>query len=350
MLKAQFVKRLMIFNEAGGTSRGVLHTKPSWFIKIENQTGAVGIGECSIIPGLSIDDKPLLEETISHVCEKINDYAFNYHKSLIDFPALQFALETALLGLEKQHPFELFEGDFAKGLKPVVINGLIWMGQADEMLKRIEAKLEQGFSCLKLKVGAIDFEQELSLLRHIRKRYSADTLELRVDANGAFSPKEALQKLDVLARFGLHSIEQPIKAGQHDFMSHLCRNTPLPIALDEELIGIRGMENKIDLLTTIQPQYIILKPSLLGGLAAADEWIDLAESAGIDWWATSALEANIGLNAIAQWVAVKNNPLRQGLGTGQVFSNNLKSPLYLIGEQLFYNPLVKWENPFDESR
>ncbi len=348
MLTASFQKRLMVFNEAGGTSRGVLHSKPSWFIRVKDENGSIGIGECSIIPGLSIDDSPKLERRIEEVCENINSYVDNYHSSLHEYPAIRFALETAFLGLKRQHPFNLIDSAFVNGEKPIVINGLIWMGQADKMLKRIDAKLEQGFSCLKLKVGAIDFESELSLLNHIRKRYSIDDLELRVDANGAFSSQDAAGKLDVLAQYGIHSIEQPIKAGQPEAMYELCRRTPLSIALDEELIGVNDIESKRVLLKSIQPQYIILKPSLLGGLKASDEWIDLAEIANIGWWATSALEANVGLNAIAQWVAAKNNPMRQGLGTGQVFSNNIESPLYLKGEELYYNPLAKWGNPFEE--
>ncbi|WP_439184802.1 o-succinylbenzoate synthase [Carboxylicivirga taeanensis] len=348
MMKAWLKKQNMMFKEAGGTSRGILTSKPSWFIKVQDADGAVGIGECSIIPGLSIDDTPELENKIKQVCQNINDYVTNYHSTLKDFPALRFALETAFMGIEQGHPFELSQGEFCKGNQPIIINGLIWMGNANTMLSRIEEKLQSGFSCLKLKVGAIDFARELELLKFIRERYSENELELRVDANGAFSPGEALSKLDALAKFKLHSIEQPIKAGQHEAMYQLCRQTPLAIALDEELIGLHSTQAKAALINDIQPQYIILKPSLVGGLKAADEWITVAEDNNIQWWATSALEANVGLNAIAHWVATKDNPLRQGLGTGQVFSNNVLSPLYLKGEGLYYDPNKCWDTIFND--
>lgn len=347
MLTATYKKQELVFKEAGGTSRGVLNTKPSWFIKIQNNQGIFGIGECSIIPGLSMDDRPDLDEIIADVCININDYVLDYHQQLKDVPALRFAVETAMKGLEMEHPYELYPSQFMNGTEPIVINGLIWMGEAETMLKRIDEKLQQGFSCLKLKVGAIDFNEELSLLRHIRNRYSEKDLELRLDANGAFAPEEALFKLKALSSFKIHSIEQPIKAGQYEDMYQLCRKTPIPIALDEELIGVNDMSAKEELLRVITPQYIILKPSLLGGVMASDEWISIADELNIDWWATSALEANIGLNTIAQWVATKYSSLRQGLGTGQVFTNNLRSPLYLKGQELYYDLHGEWENPFE---
>ncbi|MBR8535239.1 o-succinylbenzoate synthase [Carboxylicivirga sediminis] len=349
MLTATYKKQELVFKEAGGTSRGVLETKPSWFIKIENNQGIFGIGECSIIPGLSMDDSLELDVIIADVCTNINDYVQDYHQHLKDVPALRFAIETALKGLQVKHPYELYPSQFTSGNEPIVINGLIWMGEAETMLKRIEEKLKQGFSCLKLKVGAIDFNEELRLLRHIRNRYSEKDLELRLDANGAFSPVEALSKLEALSSFKIHSIEQPIEAGQYEDMFQLCRKTTIPIALDEELIGVNDMSAKAELLRLIMPQYIILKPSLLGGVMASDEWISIADELNIGWWATSALEANIGLNAIAQWVATKNSSLRQGLGTGQVFTNNLRSPLYLKGQELYYNPHGNWENPFEAN-
>jgi len=349
MLRATYIKHHLKFNQASGTSRGVLFTKPSWFIKIENSNGKNGIGECSIIPNLSIDDKPDLEAKLKEVCQNINTYAIDLHESLIEYPSIRFALEMALEGLKNDSPYLLFPSKFTSGEQPIIINGLIWMGDADEMLLRIEEKLNQGFSCLKLKIGAIDINQELGILQHIRNRFSSQVLELRVDANGAFMPNEALAKLDALSAFDIHSIEQPIKPGQIEEMYQLCRKTPFPIALDEELIGVNSIHEKDDLLSSIQPQFIILKPSLIGGWKASEEWIHLAEKNDISWWATSALEANVGLNAIAQWVYLQNNSLKQGLGTGQVFSNNLNSPLYLKGEQLYYNSMVNWENPFDWS-
>ena len=349
MLKAEYVKRILQFNRPGGTSRGVLYTKPCRFIKIEDSAGRTGIGECSIIPNLSRDDRPDLEEKIKEVCLNINTYATTYHTVLIDYPSLRFALETALQGLQNNDPHVLFPSDFTKGKQAVVINGLIWMGTAEAMLQDIDEKLSLGFSCLKLKIGAIDFNEELRLLQHIRKRFSPQTLELRVDANGAFSPDEALGKLEALAAFRLHSIEQPIRAGQWEEMHALCRKTPLAIALDEELISLSRLSDKQSLLNFVQAQYIILKPSLLGGLKASEEWIRLAEESNTGWWATSALESNIGLNAIAQWVYTMNNPLKQGLGTGRVFRNNIASPLKLKGEQLHYNPLAEWQNPFEKK-
>ncbi|WP_430815240.1 o-succinylbenzoate synthase [Carboxylicivirga sp. RSCT41] len=346
MLKASFVKRELIFKEAGGTSRGVLHTKPSWFIKVSDAYGNFGIGECSIIPGLSIDDNSNLERKIKDVCLNIDDYAANLHETLINYPALRFAIEMALLDLSGKKHLQLFNSKFVDGNDSIIINGLIWMGEPDEMLRRINEKLQSGFKCLKLKVGAIDFDKELQLLELIRNKYTADDLEIRVDANGAFAVDEAERKLHDLSRFKIHSIEQPIKAGQINDMRKLCEVSSIPVALDEELIGINEYETKKELLESIRPQYIILKPSLLGGFKASDEWIQLAEELNIEWWATSALEANVGLNAIAQWVYTKNNTLRQGLGTGQVFTNNIDSPLYLSGEKLFYDPHANWANPF----
>ncbi len=347
-MKASFVKHILEFNQPGGTSRGTLYTKPSWFIRIDDKDRS-GIGECSIIPKLSIDDRSDLEEKIEEVCNNIDAYQENFHEKLVDFPALRFALETAFQGLHSEDPYRLFPSEFTEGKDAIVINGLIWMGKADEMLKRIEDKLSKGFSCLKLKVGAINFEDEKQLLRLIRQRFSSDQLELRVDANGAFTKDEALMKLEELAQFNIHSIEQPIKAGQINEMAQLCKITPLPIALDEELIGVHALNEKCELINAIQPQFIILKPSLLGGWKASDEWIQIAEQNNVAWWATSALESNIGLNAIAQWVYLKKSELRQGLGTGQVFSNNIDSPLYLQGEQLCYNPDFQWQNPLELS-
>ncbi|WP_430809287.1 MULTISPECIES: o-succinylbenzoate synthase [unclassified Carboxylicivirga] len=349
MLRASYIKRDLVFKEAGGTSRGVLLTKPSWFIRLENEKGDVGMGECSVIPGLSPDDTAELPEVIHQVCSNINNYCQNYHTTLRAYPALRFALETALKGLTQQSAYALFPSAFIEGKASIPINGLIWMGDHDTMLKRIEAKLRDGFSCLKLKVGAIDFEKELSLLKHIRQHYSRNDLELRVDANGAFAPENALERLEALSAYDIHSIEQPIKAGQWEAMHALCQQSPIPIAFDEELIGISDRADKESLLKDIKPQYIILKPSLIGGFQSADEWIALAQNHQIGWWATSALESNLGLSAIAQWVFQKNNPLRQGLGTGQVFTNNLTSPLFLKGEQLYYQPERMWSNPFSEQ-
>ncbi len=351
MLSADFKKHVFQFKQPGGTSRGVLHTKTSWYIRVwqTNHPGIYGIGECSVLPGLSPDDRPDIEDQLTKVCQAINHEALPVSEGLNAWPAIRFALECALLDLQNGGRKRLFPSAFTKGADSIAINGLIWMGQPEYMLEQIEAKLANGFSCLKMKIGAIDFEQELSILSGIRKRFSPRQLELRVDANGAFQPEEALVKLQRLAAFHIHSIEQPIKAGQWEEMARLCKQTPLPIALDEELIGVVGHSQKEHLLRQIQPQYIILKPSLLGGFQASQEWIDLARQHEVGWWITSALEGNIGLNAIAQWTYLQQNPLPQGLGTGQVFTNNIASPLVLDGERLCYNAHVRWTEPFDSE-
>lgn len=257
---------------------------------------------------------------------------------------MQFGIETALQDLQAQQDQGiLFASDFTTGSQGIMINGLIWMGEKEFMFEQIKTKIETGYRCIKLKIGAISFAEEIGLLKYIRSQFNADDIEIRVDANGAFQPDRALEKLKRLADFDIHSIEQPIKQGQVIQMAQLCAKTPLPIALDEELIGIHTPLEKSKLISTIQPQYIILKPSLVGGLAASEEWIAIAKEQNINWWATSALEANIGLNAISQWVFTKSNPMPQGLGTGQLFTNNIDSPLYLKGDLLYYNPDVTWQ-------
>lgn len=342
MYKASFQLHKLYFKEPGGTSRGVLTSKLSYYLSVwnEDEPGIVGTGECSILPHLSIDDRPDLENKLSEVCGNINDYTVDLHHSLMDWPAVRFALETALIDLHKGGRNILFPSSFTDGLTSIPINGLIWMGNLDEMSRRIEAKLQDGFSCLKLKIGALDTESELSLLRSLRKRFSPETIELRVDANGAFTPTQAKRILEELAKLKIHSIEQPIRAGHEKEMATLCANTPVPIALDEELIGINRPEEKRYLLELIKPQYIILKPSLLGGIKASEEWIKHAKSLGTGWWVTSALEANTGLNAIAQWTATLGNPMPQGLGTGQVFSNNTGSFLVVENGHLHYRQPV----------
>ena len=343
-LKAILKKHTFRFITPGGTSRGVLTTKDSWYIQVVDgaNPNLVGIGECSVLPGLSIDDKPYLEEKLKEVCEKIHSYSENYHESLQDWPAIRFALEVALLDLKNGGTRTVFPSEFVTGKKQIPINGLIWMGDVAYMKEQLAQKLEEGFDCIKIKVGAIDFRQEVNLIQEIRKEFDAGQIEIRVDANGAFSTNEALGKLEVLSRLDIHSIEQPIKAGQWQEMAWLCEETPLPIALDEELIGVNAYRQKEELLSVINPQYIILKPSLLGGFKASEEWIELAGKQDIAWWATSALEGNIGLNAIAQWTAVQDNSMPQGLGTGKVFSNNIDAPLQVKKGHLMYNVNKSW--------
>ena len=336
---ATFEKKTYIFKQPSGTSRGVLTEKHAWFIYLTtpNTKDRIGVGECSIIPGLSPDfiDFTEYENKIQEVCQNIQYYIENQNE-LESFPSMLFGLETALLDLNSDIKGVFFDTYFTRRERGIPINGLIWMGSKENMLQQIEEKLLQGFTCLKMKVGAIDFDQELDILQSIRNRFSPSEIELRVDANGAFSTEEAMSKLDRLSKFHLHSIEQPIKQGQIDKLAELCKNTPLPIALDEELIGIIGIDNKLSLLTEINPQYIILKPSLHGGLKGSTEWINIAEKINIPWWMTSALESNIGLNTIAQFASTFNNLLPQGLGTGGLYVNNEQTHLLVKNGLLFF--------------
>ncbi|HDZ03891.1 hypothetical protein LCGC14_0199350 [marine sediment metagenome] len=340
-MKATIKKYLLNFKNPSGTSRGVLRTKETYFLFLEEE-GEWGIGECGLFRGLSFDDVPEFEEKCTWVSDNIDLGKDELLKQLQNFPSIQFGVEQAFLSLRSQNPFHLFDSSFLNNQEPISINGLVWMGDKEFMHQQIEDKLNDGFSCIKMKIGAIDFNAEIELLSSIRKRYSKNDIELRVDANGAFSPQDALVKLNRLSKLDLHSIEQPIKAGQWDEITRLCQSTPLPIALDEELIGIVDVTKKAELLQTIQPQYIILKPSLVGGFAGSTEWITLAENNKIGWWVTSALESNIGLNAIAQWTAVLNNKMPQGLGTGSLFTNNIDSPLEVLNGGLFYDQSKKW--------
>jgi o-succinylbenzoate synthase len=339
MLEASFEKKTFYFKQPSGTSRGVLTEKHAWFLYLkEISSNRSGIGECSIIPGLSPDfySFETYEEKLKDVCVNIHHYIEHMHE-LEGFPSILFGLETTLLDLNAENKGIFFDTSFTRKERGIPINGLIWMGSKEFMLQQIEEKLIQGFTCLKMKVGAIDFQQEIEILKGIRERFSVNDIELRVDANGAFSVNDALNKLHQLSEFQLHSIEQPIKQGQILEMADLCGKTPLPIALDEELIGVVGVENKLNLLQSISPQFIILKPSLHGGIIGVKEWISIAESLSIPWWITSALESNIGLNAIAQFASNFNNNLPQGLGTGGLYTNNSKSNLRIIQGKLFFS-------------
>ncbi len=338
MLKASLKPYNLIFKTPGGTSRGILTQKTGWFISIweEYLPRSQGIGECSILPGLSPDDKPGLEDKLKEVIENIHTIAFDFQRTLTQWPAIRFAIETALLDLQTGGRRILFPSSFTRGEAGIPINGLIWMGDADTMARQVEEKLMAGFRCLKMKIGAIDFEEEYRLLKELRQRFSEQELELRVDANGAFSPAEAPALLERLAALDIHSIEQPVKAGQWEAMAKLCESSPLPIALDEELIGINEVSEKARLLETIQPQYIILKPSLTGGFFASRQWIDLALKQKTGWWITSALESNIGLSAIAQWTYTLDNPMPQGLGTGELFTNNADASLNIRHGALWF--------------
>jgi len=344
MLKANSIKYVLKFKQPGGTSRGVLYEKNSWFLVLRDTENPeeVGLGECGIIPKLSIDDRPDFEQKLYQVVREVENYSYWLEEGLYDFPAIRFGLETALIDLESKQKRILFPSPFTSGTEGISINGLIWMGSYDFMRKQIIEKIESGFRCIKLKIGAINFEDEVNLLKIIRKDFSPEELELRVDANGAFSTSEALEKLKILSSFGLHSIEQPIKAYHREEMAELCQKTPLPIALDEDLIGETRRENIRTMLQTIQPQYLIIKPGLLGGFKMSELFINEARNLGIGWWVTSALESNIGLNAIAQWTYTLKNGLPQGLGTGKLYTNNVSSPLEISKASLFYNPGNKW--------
>jgi len=339
MYKASLEKYSLDFKQASGTSRGILTHKNSWFIRIwkTDDPQQIGIGEASIIETLSPEWNVGYTHFIESVVANINAYVNvnNEIEGLYNYPSIYFAIEMALLDLKHGGKQLYFPSEFTSSEAPIAINGLIWMGSKDFLLEQINAKITGGFKCIKMKIGAIDFETELAVLHFIRRKYSKDQIELRVDANGAFSPKDAAEKIEQLAEFDLHSIEQPIKQGQIEAMRDLCATTALPIALDEELIGITDYVTKRELLATIKPQYIILKPSLIGGFKGTDEWIEIAESLNIKWWITSALESNIGLNAIAQYTYTKNNALPQGLGTGQLYTNNIPSLLTIEKGELY---------------
>jgi len=341
MINASYKKYILQFKQASGTSRGILKTKETWFLILKSQ-GKQGIGECGLFRGLSGDDRPDYEEKLKWVCNHINKPLEFLLSELIEFPSIQFGLEIALKSIESQNKFDLFPSKFTRSEVSIPINGLVWMGTEAFMKQQIKEKIATGFRCIKMKIGAIDFQQEINLLKSIRKEFTSKDIELRVDANGAFSPLEALEKLKILSELDLHSIEQPIKQGQIKEMTKLCKVTPLPIALDEDLIGVFSVAKKEDLLQTINPQYIILKPSLIGGFKGSNTWIDIANKNQIDWWITSALESNIGLNAIAQYTYTKESDLPQGLGTGSLFTNNFDSPLQVKSGKLQYNNNINW--------
>ena len=350
-LKVTVSERTLHFKQPAGTSRGVYTTRKSWFVHLYDGERE-GVGECAPLPDLSCDARPDYAEVLKKMCEEFCQTGEINYERWRDYPSMLFGLETALLSLRSHlspltshpspltsHPSPLlFDTAFSRGEVGIPINGLVWMGSYEEMLKRMEEKLEKGFRCVKLKIGAIDFEQELDLIKRIRERFSFHEVELRLDANGAFPYEEALYQLELLSQYAIHSIEQPIRQGQWAYMAELCRESPLPIALDEELIGVNDPEMKRHMLNIIKPRYIILKPSLHGGMQGCREWIETARDMGIGSWITSALESNIGLNAIAQFASdVYGDDIRmpQGLGTGQLFTDNIPMPLEIRGDKLF---------------
>ena len=346
-MKITIEERVLHFKQPAGTSRGVYTERKSWFISASDGKN-VGYGECAPLPDLSCDACENYDDILRHFCDEVELTGEIDYEAMRDFPSMLFGLETALLEMRRVGSREcgakglnrglLFDTSFSRGEVGIPINGLIWMGSYDEMLRRMEQKLEQGFRCVKLKIGAIDFEQELDLIRLIRKRFSFHEVELRLDANGAFPYEEALYKLELLSQYAIHSIEQPIRQGQWAYMADLCRESPLPIALDEELIGVNDRNMKSHLLRFIKPAYIVLKPSLHGGMAGCREWIEAARQQDVGSWITSALESNVGLNAIAQFCSdVYGDAIRmpQGLGTGQLFTDNIPMPLEIRGDQLY---------------
>ena len=339
-MKASFKKYRLEFKRPSGTSRGILTTKDSWFLILEEE-GKNGIGECSLIEGLSQDNANQIESILFQLCDALE--ANEELPNLNHWPAVQMGLETAMLSLRSKNPFSLFPSAFTKGEKQIPINGLVWMGDYEFMRAQIDQLLTTGFDCIKLKIGALDFDSELDLLARIRGSYSESDINLRVDANGAFKPDDALEKLKRLSDYQIHSIEQPIAVNQWETMAKLCQDTPLPIALDEELIGHYETSEKHEVLRQINPHYVILKPSLLGGFAHSEQWIDLAEKLGIGWWVTSALESNIGLNAIAQWAYQLKVTIPQGLGTGSLFVNNIDCPLFIEKGCLGMDNSIPWD-------
>jgi o-succinylbenzoate synthase len=341
LIKATYKRYILNFKNPSGTSRGILRTKETWFVILE-ENGKIGIGETGLFRGLSIDDVSNYEEKLDWVCKNINLGLESLLSDVFDFPSIQFGLEQAFLSLQSDSKFELFPSAFTKGNQAISINGLVWMGDQQFMKTQIEEKLKVGFSCIKMKIGAIDFDAEVRLLKSIRKEFSSKEIELRVDANGAFNPENALEKLKTLSDLDIHSIEQPIQQGQLQEMAFLCENSPVPIALDEELIGVFSLDEKKRIIETVNPQFIILKPSLIGGFRGSKEWIDSIESKNSKWWITSALESNVGLSAIAQFTHTLGNGLPQGLGTGSLYTNNFESPLEVKNGTLQYNNSNIW--------
>ncbi len=341
MKHIEISERTLHFKQPAGTSRGVYTTRQSYYLTItdDNCPGIKGVGECATLPDLSCDAVPEYNKILKDICLMVEQTGKIPYDILRPYPSILFGLETAFAQLDANGSTRLYDTPFGRGEEGITINGLVWMGTFEEMYSRLETKLKAGFHCVKLKIGAIDFDKELDLIKHIREAFDKNTIELRVDANGGFTPDNAMERLEALAQYDIHSIEQPIKQHQWKDMARLCKETPLPIALDEELIGVNVKSMKEYLLDSIRPQYIILKPSLHGGMYGCDEWIQLAKERGIGSWITSALESNIGLNAIAHYCAKTYGPsvsMPQGLGTGQLFTDNIDMPLVIDGDKIWY--------------
>ncbi len=343
-MKASYCRYVLKFKQPAGTSRGTLLEKETYFLKLEDEEfpGHYGLGECAVFRGLSMDDVPNYEECLREVCANIGRDEMS---DLSQFPSIKFGLETAIYDFSNGCRRIPFPSDFTEGNAEIPINGLVWMGTKEEMLKRIDDKIKAGFTTIKLKVGAIDYESELELVKHIRKVFPPEVLTIRLDANGGFTAENVMSRLEGFARYGIHSIEQPVKAGQWELMRRVCDESPIDIALDEELIGIVEPQKMGEILEAVKPKYIILKPSLIGGFSGSAEWMRQASFRGVGGWITSALESNVGLNAIAQWTAQMGASMPQGLGTGALFVNNFDSPLVQEGEVLRFNPQKTWNIP-----
>lgn len=343
MYSAGYHKHELQFIKPARTSRGEMQTHTTWYISLTHRaTGKKTTGEAAPLVGLSIDDRPDFEQQLSQYCTWISEDSDLRELDFSAFPSIGFAVECALLQQQHKQDHVLFDTDFIRG-KGIPINGLVWMDNATNMLQQAGEKIDAGFTCVKFKVGALDFDEECRMIEAVRKRYTPFQLEIRLDANGAFKNDEALEQLQELARFGIHSIEQPVKAGQWDQMQEVCAKSPIPVVLDEELIGVNVEQQGNAMLKHIRPAYIILKPTLVGGLAKSDQWIGITKQLTIGWWATSALESNIGLNAISQWVSGYPLILPQGLGTGSLYSNNVVSPLYIEAGKIYYSRTAVWK-------
>ena len=344
-MRFSFAPYLLHFKEPGGTSRGVMTEKPTFLVKVfdENDPSHFGIGEAAVFPGLSPEADG---NYVWKLTEVLANVAIGKATDLTRHSSIQFGLEQAILDYSNGCKGIYYSTPFVQGNSAIEINGLVWMGDFDKMMERVKEKIEGGFRCIKLKIGAIDWDKEVDMITTIRKSWSPEQLMIRVDANGAFTMDNALPRLKRLADLGVHSIEQPVKAGQPEMMAFLCSVSPLPIALDEELIGKGTTDERREMLDIIKPAYIILKPALCGGFSGGEEWISLATERGIGWWVTSALESNVGLNAIAQWTAAIGASGHQGLGTGGVFTDNFETPVYLEGDRLRFDPA----HPFDHAQ
>ena len=337
-MKLSFSKHLLTFKKPAKTSRGEYLEKPSWLIQL-SENGKTGVGEASPLADLSTDGQVDVLARLNQLPEEISDdtiedYLERWKPGKAEaLPAVRFGLHCALLDLKSGGNGIWINSGFTRFEQGIPINGLVWMNNIEQMEEEAQLKIQKGFRCIKFKVGALDFDAECKLLERLRKNHSAFKLEIRLDANGAFETDTALEQIKELRRFEIHSIEQPVKPG-YALLDKICAESTIPVALDEELIG-HSLESGAALIKQTKPRYIVLKPTLLGGLDLCDGWIQMAENTQTKWWATSALEGNLGLFAISQWVSQYENKLHQGLGTGSLFVQNFPSKTDVKGEFLW---------------